>query len=272
MLDDLRDVHIALVGDDALGIVIQLGLGSLDVRLDVAHDIGGNVQLLQHLIVALENLDGIPTLLILGQIVQRGLLDMGNGVLHRAGERVHGDGLGALGSLHGGLGGLHDTVTLQSGDFNDADAQLPGQLRHIDLVAVLADNIHHVDGDDHRNTQLGELRGQVQVTLKVRAIDDVQDGIGTLGDEVVTGNDLLQRVGGQRVDARQVHDDDVVVLLQLALFLFNGNAGPVTYELVGAGQRVEKSGLAAVRVAREGNFDLLIHLTAPSGSNARTVF
>ena len=82
-LDDLRDVNVALVGDDALGIVVQLGLGGLDVRFDVLHGLGRNSQLFEHLIV---------------------------------------------------------------------------ELGDVDLVAVLADHVHHVDGDDHGDAQLGELR------------------------------------------------------------------------------------------------------------------
>ena len=260
-LDDLGDVNIALVGDDALGVVVQLLFGGLDVLLDVLHHVGGDAELLQHLVVPLEDLDGIPALLLLGQGVDGGLLNVGNGVLHGAGEGVHGDGLGlALGGLHGGLGGVHHAVALQSGDLHDLAAQLAGQLLDVDLVAVLANHVHHVHGDDHGDAQLRQLGGQIQVALQVGAVDDVQDGVGALADQVIPGYHLLQGVGGQGVDAGQVHDDHVIVLLQLALLLLHGDAGPVAHELVGAGEGVEQGGFAAVRVARQGNFDLLIHM------------
>ena len=258
-LDDLGDVDIALVGDDALGIVIQFLLGGLNVRLDVLHHVGGDAELFQHLVVTLEDLDGVPALLFLGHGMYGGLLDVGNGMLHGAGEGVHGDGLAVLGSLHGGLGGLHDTGTLQGGDLHHLAAQLTGQLLGVDLVAVLADHIHHVDGDDHGDAQLGKLGGQVEVTLQIGAVDDVEDGVGPLTDQVVTGHHFLQRVGRQGVDAGQVHDDHILVLLQLAFLLLHGNTGPVTNKLVRARQRIEQRGLTAVRVARQGNFDLLLH-------------
>ncbi len=133
-----------------------------------------------------------------------------------------------------------------------------GQLRDVDLIAVLADHVHHVDGDHHGDAQLGQLRGQVQVALQVGAVDDVQDGVGALGDQVVTGYDFLQRVGGQRVNTGQVHDDDVVMLLETAFLLFHGDAGPVADELVGTGQGIEQRRFTAVGVARQGNLDLLI--------------
>ena len=57
--------------------------------------------------------------------------------------------------------------------------------------------------------------------------------------QIVSGNDLLQGVGGKRVDAGQVGDDDALLLFQLTLFLFHGDTRPVTHTLVGAGQRVK---------------------------------
>jgi len=223
------------------------------------------VQLIQHLVVALEDLDGVPALLLLGQVVHRRLLDVGDGMLHGAGEGVHGDGLGGLGRSHSRLRRFHDALALQGGDLHDLAAQLAAQLLHVDLVAVLADNVHHVDGDDNGDAQLGQLGGQVQVTLQVRAVDDVQDGIGALVDQVVTSHHLLQRVGGQGVDAGQVHDGHIIVLLQLALFLLHRDARPVAHELVGAGQRVEQGGLAGVRVARQRDLNLFFHIVSPSG-------
>ena len=264
-LDKLCNVDVPLVGDDALGIIVQLLFGGLDVGVDMGHDIGGDAELFQHLVIPLEDLDGVPALLLLRQVVHRGLLDMGDGVLHRAGEGVHGNGFGALGGLHGGFSGFHNAVPLQSGDLNDPHAQLPGQLRYVDLVAVFADHIHHVDGDDHGDAQLGQLGGEVQVALQVGAVDDVQDGVGPLTDQVVTGYNFFQGVGRQGVDARQVHDDDVVVLLQLAFLFLYGDAGPVAHKLVGTGQGVEQSRFTAVGVARQGNLDLLFHIIAPFG-------
>ena len=158
-LDDLADVHVTLVGDDALGVVVQLLLGSGDVGLDVGHGVLGQVQLLHHLVVPLKDLDGVPALLLLGQAVNSRFLDVGNGVLHRAGEGVHGNGLAVLCGVDRSLGSGHNAVALQSGNFNDLAAQCLGQLGNVDLVAVLADDIHHVDGDDHGDAQLGQLGG-----------------------------------------------------------------------------------------------------------------
>ena len=130
------------------------------------------------------------------------------------------------------------------------------QLINIDLVAVLADNVHHVDGDDHGDTQLGQLGGQVQVPLQVGAVDDVQDGIRPLLDQVVPGHHFLHGVRRQGINAGQVGDGHIGMLFQLTFLFLHRNAGPVAHELVGTGEGIEQGGFAAVWVARKGNSDI----------------
>jgi hypothetical protein len=74
------------------------------------------------------------------------------------------------------------------------------------------------------DSQLNELSGEIQVSLKVCAVDDVQDSVGTLTDEIITGDDLLQGVGRKGINARQVGDDNAVVLLELTFLFFDSNA------------------------------------------------
>ena len=194
--------------------------------------VSGDIQLFQHLFVALKDLDRIPALLLLRHIVDDCLLDMRDRVLDGAGEIVLRNGLSALCRCDRGLGRLVNAGALQCGDLNDLAAELTGQLLHIDLVAVLLNDIHHVDCNDDRNAQLNELCGQVEVALQIRAVDDIEDRVRALADQIVTRNDLLQRIRRERVDAGQVGDDDIIMLFQLALFLFDGNTRPVSDELI----------------------------------------
>ena len=109
-------------------------------------------------------------------------------------------------------------------------------------------NTHH-----HRHADLGELRGEVEVALDVHAVHDVQDRGRLLVHEEVARDLLLQRVGGERVDARQILHDDVLVPLEPAVLLLHRHARPVPDVLVGSRQLVEERRLAAVRVARKRN-------------------
>ena len=168
---------------------------------------------------------------------------------------MHGNGGGVLGGVNGGLGSFLDAVTLQSGDFHDFASQRLGQSINFDGVASLADYVHHVDGHDHGDAQFGQLGGQIQVALQVGAVDDVQDGVGAFTDQIIPGDHFLQRVGGQGVDAGQVGDGDIAVLFQLAFLFLHRDAGPVADVLTGTGQGIEQGGFAAVRVARECDFN-----------------
>ena len=44
-------------------------------------------------------------------------------------------------------------------------AQLAAELLDVDAVPGFFDQVHHVQGDDYRDAQLGELGGQVEVAL-----------------------------------------------------------------------------------------------------------
>ena len=215
-----------------------------------------DVQVFKHLFVALEDLDGIPALLFLGQVVYDRLLDMRQRVLDRTREAVLRDGLSVLCRLDRGVCRLTYTGFLQRRDLDDRAADLTGQLGNIDLVAFLFHDIHHIDGDDHRDTELRQLRGQIQVALQVRAVDDVEDRVGALSDQIVSRHDFLERIGGKGIDAGQVGDRHTVVLFQFAFLFFYRDARPVSDELIGAGQSVEQRCFPAVGVARKGDSDV----------------
>ena len=91
------DVGVALVGDDALGVIVHLSLAVLDVLVDVVDQALVELQLVHDLLVALEQLDGVPAQEAVIHFALNGLFDVGNGVLHAAGE--HMGQLSSLGSL-----------------------------------------------------------------------------------------------------------------------------------------------------------------------------
>ena len=175
-------------------------------------------------------------------------------VFHRAGENVrmfaHRAVLGSSGSL---FSRLHAAFALQRGSLDDFHTQRCAQLLHVDLVAVLAGHVDHVHRDDHRRAEFEQLRGQVKVAFDGGGVHDVQDGIRLVVHQVVAGDDFLQRVRRQGVNAGQVLNDHIVIALELAFLLFNRNTRPVADELTRTRQRVEHGRFAAVRVACERN-------------------
>ena len=256
------DVGIALVGDDALSVIIHFLLAVSDVGINVVKQFLAEVQLGLHLVITLKQLDGVPAQEAVIDLALNGLLDVGDGMLHAAGKDMGQLAcLALLGGGNGQLGGLLAALVLQGGDLDGLAAQFLGQLVQVDLVAVLADEVDHVDGHDHGDAQLNKLGGQIKVALDVGAVNDVEDGIRLFVDKVAAGNNFLQRVGRQRVDTGKVLNHDIVVTLQLALLLLNGNAGPVADILVRTGQAVEQGGFTAVRVACQSNFNCHVGYT-----------
>ena len=106
---------------------------------------------------------------------------------------------------------LLDALVLKSGDHHDRAAELLGELVRVNLVAVLLDQVGHVEGDDHGQAGLDDLKRQVQVALEVGGVDHLDDDIGLAAHEVIARALLLGAVGGKRVDAGEVRDGNVLV-------------------------------------------------------------
>ena len=207
-------------------------------------------QLLNHLLVTLEDLDGIPSLHVIVHVVDNGFLDMGKCMLNRTGEGMHRNLSSALCGGDGCLCGVLDSDSLEGGDLNDLTTEFSGKLSGIELIPVLAHKIHHVDGNHHRDSEFDELGCEIEVSLEVRAIHDVQDGIGPFAYQIVSGNHLFKSIWREGVDSGKVGDCDVIGLFELTLFLFDCDSGPVSHVLVGTGESIEQGCLSAVGVSR----------------------
>ena len=256
LVDDVADGVVALGRDDGLGIVVELVLdGFADGRDGVKVSLG-KFEVGDGFVLGLEQLDGVPACSGRGHLVAQNAFDLRERFLDGGVElHLRGGNLVALRSVDGGLHDVFHAATLQGRRGDDGAAELFGQAGDVDLVAVFLHQVHHVQRDDNRHAQVHDLAGQVQVALKVRCVDQVDDGIGAALKQVVARHDFLGRIRRQRVDARQVRDGHVLVARVLALFLLDGNARPVANVLVGAGQVVEHRRLAAVRVAGKRNAD-----------------
>ena len=251
--DEFADLRVTFVGDDGFRVVIFGGLDALDDGLDRFLRVFGKSHRREDLVVPLEQFDGIPAALRLRDVCQREGFDLRESRFDIGREDLRLRKHVRLCHFDGRFRGFHDGGAFQSGDLHDRSAQLFRELRDVDLVAVLFDDIHHIDGDDRRDAQLHDLCREVEVPLEVRAVDEVQDGIGMFTQQIVSGNDLFQRIRREGVDAGKVRDGDIFVVFEFAFFFLDRDSGPVTNVLVGAGERVEQGGLTAVRVAGKGN-------------------
>ena len=85
------------------------------------------------------------------------------------------------------------------------DAQRCLQHLRLDVEALLLCYVHHIQRHDDRRGQWQQLRHQVQAALQDRRVHHHDHHVRSLLDDEIAGDDLLGRIGGQTVGARQVH-------------------------------------------------------------------
>ena len=152
---------IALAGDDGLGVVVAILLALGNQLLNASGLLLGEVDKLAGVRVALKQLDSVVATLVGGNARRQVVLDVRQDILNGGIELVlrH----LALGSsrLLNLLEQLLDTLVLKGRDHHDRAAELLGEPVRVDLVAVLLDQVGHVEGDDHRQAGLDDLKRQV---------------------------------------------------------------------------------------------------------------
>ena len=211
LIDDVRDDAIALTGDDGLGVVVAVLLALGDQLLHASGLLLGEVDEFAGVCITLEQLNGVIAALVGGNARRKVILDVVQNVLDGGVELVLRHlALGSSGLLDL-LEQLLDALVLKSRNHHDRAAELLGKLVRVDLVAVLLDQIGHVEGDDHGQAGLDDLKRQVQVALEVGGVDNLDDHIGLAAHEVIARALLLGAVGGKRVDAGEVRDGNVLV-------------------------------------------------------------
>ena len=150
---------------------------------------------------------------------------------------------------------LGDALLARRGDGDHGDAERRLQAVHAHRAAVGRELVHHVEGEHHRPVELHELEREVEVALDVGGVHDVDDRVRAVLEDEATAHHLLARVRAERVDAGQVRDRGLGMALDLAVLPVHGHAGEVSHVLVGARERVEERGLAAVLVAGQGQLE-----------------
>ena len=207
----MGDHAVALTGDDGLGIVVTVLLALGDQLLHASGLLLGEVDEFAGVRIALKQLDGVVATLVSRNAGRKVVLDVVQNVLDGGVELVLRHlALGSSGLLDL-LKELGDALILKGRDHHDRAAELLGKLVRVDLVAVLLDQVGHVEGNDHGQAGLDNLKRQVQVALKVGGVDNLDDHIGLAAHEVVARALLLGAVGGKRVDAGEVRDGNVLV-------------------------------------------------------------
>ena len=250
----MRNGVISLTRYNRFSVVIELVLDCVTNLVDSLELARRKLQVVDGFLLALEKLDGIPARGGRRNLRAQNTLDFGDSLLNDGIElHLRFGRLFCLRSLNGGIHYVFHAAATKRRSRNDRTAELPGQTVDIDLVPVFLDQVHHVQGQNHRHAQVQDLAREVQIALKIGRVNQIDNSVGAAIKQVIARNDFFGRIRRERIDARKVGDNDLFVLGVLTLFFLDGNARPVANILVGACQVVEHRRLAAVRVAGKRN-------------------
>ena len=259
-VDDVRDEAVTLTGDDRLGVVVAIALARGDELLHARCGLARKVELGGRLGIALEELNGEVATANRVDESRNQSLDLGEHIFDRAVKRMMrtrgvcgGDGLchaylGAPGGLARHRDEPIDTVVLERRDHHDRTTQALLECGDIDLVAILLNQISHVERHHHGQACLDDLQREIEVALQIGGVEHLNHDVGLAAHEVVAAHALLGAVGRQRIDSGQVRDEHALVARQGCLLLLDRDAGPVAHITVGTGDQVEQRGLAAIGV------------------------
>ena len=157
-----------------------------------------------------------------------------------------------LGHMDGVLHQLFNALVLEGGNGDDRNAQHLLHLVDTDGTAVFPHLIHHIERQHHGDAQLHELHGEVEIAFDVGGVHNIDDALRFFIQQKCPGHQLFAGVGRHGVNAGQVGDQGVLLAADGAVLAVNSDAGEVTHVLIGAGELVEKRGLAAVLITCQG--------------------
>src|SRR5208337_347099 len=86
------------------------------------------------------------------------------------------------------------------------------QLLVVDPDALGRGLVAHIEGADYRDPQFLELKAEEEVALEVGRVEDVDDEVRLLVEDEIAGDDFVDGIGGEAVDAGQV-DEAVLAAL-----------------------------------------------------------
>ena len=117
----------------------------------------------------------------------------------------------------------------------------------------------HVEAYHHAAVHVDELCGEVEVSLKVRCHDGVDDHVGHLLPEVTHHVEFLGGIGREGICAGKVYDVEAIALImEHTLLCPHSDTGIVAHTLMGARHHVEERRLSAVGVAYQCDVDYLV--------------
>lgn len=124
-------------------------------------------------------------------------------------------------------------------------------LIHQHRTAVYSQFVHHIQCDDHRESQFQKLHRQIQVSLNIRGVYNIDDPFRFLLDHKFPCHDLLAAVWRHGVNPRQVRDQCVVMSSDHSIFPVHSDSRKISDMLLRSGQLIKQRRLSAILVSNQ---------------------
>ena len=118
--------------------------------------------------------------------------------------------------------------------------------------AVFPHLIHHIQCKHHRNIQLHQLHGQIQIPLNIGSIHNVDDSLRMFIQHKISCNNLLTGIGGHGIDSRKIGHQCIFFSPDSSIFSIYRYPGKVAHMLTGSGQLIKQCGFSTVLIPRKG--------------------
>ena len=162
--------------------------------------------------------------------------------------------VGLLIDLYHGVEKFGDAAAVAADRRADRDAEKIPQLPEVHLVALRLEFVVHIERHHRAQVHIDDLRREIEVSLDIRSVHDVDDNVRGLLYEVFTDIQLLGAVGREGIRPGEIHENELVAaIIKTALLGVHRHTAVVADVLMCAGGDVEQGCLAAVGVADEGD-------------------
>ena len=124
------------------------------------------------------------------------------------------------------------TLVFGCGNGDHRDTQHGLHLINADRPAIAPYLVHHIQRQHHRNIQLQQLHGQIQVALNIGGIHNIDDACRLLIDDKLPGDDLLIGIRRHGIDAGQICELRIGIFPDGAALAVHCHAREVAHMLI----------------------------------------
>ena len=153
---------------------------------------------------------------------------------------------------------LGDTLFFGRRYWNNRHSEHLLQFVYHNRSAVLANLVHHIERNNHRNFQLHKLHCEIEISLHIGCVQNIDYAFWSVFEQKFACNVLLARIRREAVYSRKVGNQRILNTLYNSVFSVHGHTGKVAHVLIGTCQNVKESRFSTVLITCKRKGDDLV--------------